>query len=81
MFTSSICLFLNGYKIGVFIASSLGVILLLALIGYLFYLYWREARRRKAVLANLKQEKEHLSLALEGGEYIRLEITVWYLPV
>ena len=55
------------YKIGVFIASSLGVILLLALIGYLFYLYWREARRRKAVLANLKQEKEHLSLALEGG--------------
>lgn len=57
------------YKIGVFIASSLGVILLLALIGYLFYLYWREARRRKAVLANLKQEKEHLSLALEGGIY------------
>ena len=55
------------YKIGVFIASSLGVILLLALIGYLFYLYWREAGRRKAVLANLKQEKEHLSLALEGG--------------
>ena len=46
---------------------SLGVILLLALIGYLFYLYWREARRRKAVLANLKQEKEYLSLALEGG--------------
>ena len=37
------------------------------MIGYLFYLYWREARRRKAVLANLKQEKEHLSLALEGG--------------
>ena len=30
------------YKIGVFIASSLGVILLLALIGYLFYLYWRK---------------------------------------
>ena len=55
------------YKIEVFIASSLGVILLLALIGYLFYLYWREARRRKEVLANLKQEKEHLSLALEGG--------------
>ena len=36
------------YKIGVFIASSLGVILLLALIGYLFYLYWREARRRES---------------------------------
>ena len=67
MFTSSICLFLNGIRLGFFIASSLGVILLLALIGYLFYLYWREARRRKAVLANLKQEKEHLSLALEGG--------------
>ena len=62
------------YKIEVFIASSLGVILLLALIGYLFYLYWREARRRKEVLANLKQEKEHLSLALEGGNIFAWEL-------
>ena len=64
----------DRYKIEVFIASSLGVILLLALIGYLFYLYWREARRRKEVLANLKQEKEHLSLALEGGNIFAWEL-------
>lgn len=55
------------FKIAVILGSVIGITLLLFLIGHLVYLYWREIKRKKEILINLKQEKEHLSLALEGG--------------
>lgn len=45
-----------------------GIVLLTALFIWLWYLYRREQQRKRIVLYELEDEKETLSLAIEGGD-------------
>lgn len=45
----------------------IGVFFILSIITYLLFLYAREASRKRLALDKLKQERESLALAIEGG--------------
>lgn len=45
----------------------IGALFILSIITYLLFLYTREASRKRLALHKLKQERESLALAIEGG--------------
>lgn len=55
------------YKIEIITLSIFLCLFIIALIVYLSYLYSREAKRKREAQANLKRERDFLSLALEGS--------------
>lgn len=59
--------FLVRYKTEAIVFSSLLAAGIVSLIVYLLFLYRREARRKRRAQTDLWEEKEFLSLALEGG--------------
>ena len=55
------------YELELIIFGTLIGLLIVSVIGYLLFLFIREAKRKKQVQQNLREEKEYLSLVLEGG--------------
>lgn len=75
------------YPLMCLIAGIGGILLLVALFCLLFFLYHREAKRRKQVLLELEKERESLALAIQGGNtyalrmrggYLEFEHSFWY---
>ena len=59
--------FYEEHKVVLMAVCILVSILILSVIGYLLFLFIRESKRKKLVQQTLKDEKEFLSLVLEGG--------------
>lgn len=55
------------YKTEIVLLSIFLSLFIITLIAYLIYLYSREAKRKREAQANLKRERDFLSLALEGS--------------
>lgn len=59
--------FQEQHKTFFLILEILIALLIVSIISYLLFLYTREASRKRMALSKLKQERESLALAIEGG--------------
>ena len=80
--------FQEKYPVLVFFCFFIGAVLLSLLFGWLFFLYRREAARRRQILNELESEREALALAIQGGNtyawnlnngYLEIEDSFWEL--
>ena len=56
------------YRMEAIVITAIITLFILSLITYLYFLYSREAKRKRRAQSDLREEKEFLSLALEGGK-------------